>query len=42
MDDVKLIHFLKRELVQYNSTLTKKADVPVPVPVPVPEAVNIE
>jgi hypothetical protein len=31
MDDVKLIHFLKRELIHYNSIIAKKTDVPVPV-----------
>ena len=47
MDDVKLIHFLKRELVQYHSVLTKKTDIHVetsttPTTVPVTDAVNID
>jgi hypothetical protein len=42
MDDVKLIHFLKRELIHYNSIIAKKTDVPVHVPVPVPVGVDLD
>jgi hypothetical protein len=45
MDDVKLIHFLKRELVQYNSALTKKTEMPLQTTTehePEPVDVNIK